>query len=76
MVKGSDDIMDQSMNNYTKSNQNSVEFLTELNVRRRTQSFRYENNKKMSAHDKLENLDETRSTWSDGYIPNGDDKWE
>ncbi|TMW49182.1 hypothetical protein DOY81_005724, partial [Sarcophaga bullata] len=73
MLKGTGDITDQSINNYTKSNQNSAEFLTELNVRRRTHSFRYENNKK---YDKLENLDETRSTWSDGYIPNGEEKWE
>lgn len=69
--------MNQSVDNYSKSNQNSSEFLTEVNVRRRAHTFRYENNKKTSsAQDKLENLDETGSTWSDGYLANSDDKWD
>ncbi|XP_065358796.1 helix-loop-helix protein 6 [Calliphora vicina] len=62
------------------NHQTPVEYLTELNVRRRSHAYRFENHNKCNSfddnNDKLENLDESRSTWSDGYIPNSEDKWE
>lgn len=46
----------------------------ELGVRRRSGSYRCENRKTnyfQTTKEKFESVDEIRSTWTDGYIPNG-----
>ncbi|KAM7360214.1 salivary gland-expressed bHLH [Cochliomyia hominivorax] len=68
-------------NTIDSSNQTAVEYLTEMNGRRRSHNaLLYENHHKSNAYEngneKFENLDESRSTWSDNYIPNSQDKWE
>ncbi|KAI8130253.1 hypothetical protein FF38_00450 [Lucilia cuprina] len=56
------------------NSQTAVEYLTDFNSRRRSH---HKSNTFDDAEDKLENLEESRSTWSgDGYIANSQDKWE